>query len=50
MVEIYRQVALADFIIINKKDLVIEESLESLKNSVKAINYIADIHCTDYCK
>ncbi|CAL8125819.1 unnamed protein product [Orchesella dallaii] len=45
-----RQVALGDFIILNKKDLVTPIELESVYNSIRSINQFAEVDVTEYCK
>jgi len=45
-----RQVALADFIILNKKDLVSEQELEKIQQSIRSINCEATLHTTEYCR
>lgn len=45
-----RQVAIADRIVINKKDLLKEGELESLKEDLTAINTVADMIVTERSK
>lgn len=45
-----RQVALADFIILNKKDLVDEGTLNIVIDTIKSINQCAQIEVAEYCK
>jgi len=45
-----RQVALADFIILNKRDMVSPEHLQTLEESLRLINQAAELHVTEHCK
>jgi len=45
-----RQVALADYIILNKKDLVSSETLSAVTNAIKQINLGAELYTTEFSK
>ncbi|ODM88094.1 COBW domain-containing protein 1 [Orchesella cincta] len=45
-----RQVALGDFIILNKKDLVTPPDLESVYKTIRSINQCAEVEVTEYCR
>ncbi|OXA50666.1 COBW domain-containing protein 2 [Folsomia candida] len=45
-----RQVGLADFILLNKTDLVPNEALTKVKSAIQAINSTAALHLTQFCK
>lgn len=45
-----RQVAIADRIVINKKDLLSEGELEQLKEDLSSINTVADMIVTERSK
>lgn len=46
----YRQVALADYVILNKTDLVEKEKVEEIIQTTKSINQCAPILPTTFCK
>lgn len=45
-----RQVAIADRLIINKKDLLKENEIEQLKEDLASINSVADVVVTERSK
>lgn len=42
--------ALADFIVLNKKDLVQQPQLNSVLAAIKSINQCAQVEVTEYCR
>ena len=50
MPRVIQQIQIADFIVLNKIDLMVDGNLSALVNELKKINPIADIKATSFCK